>query len=273
MRMPQTLSLVIGSTVALLAVPCLRADPHQEAADAPQRMVIHTDHVVPTMLEAYEEKAKAWVAAFKEAGITGQEWSWSTSSSNDFVYVTAFPFSAMADLDRQAERQAAVKEALGEEAFARLNESSGSVARHTSQIARLRPDLSYQPAQPIAGDAPRFMWVAIHTVKPGMEQRFEAVMKQVAATYAKAEHGLGFEIFQIEYGTGSYLMTVAARDVAQFYGGPSMGETMARGGGPAHTQALFAEWRECITDYATSDWTIRADLSYDATAPAAPPPE
>ncbi len=260
--------MITGLAVASLGTAGARADHHEEAADAPRRMVIHTDHVVPAMAEAYEDKAKAWVAAFREAGLTDPQWSWYTSSSSDFVYVTAFPFSAMADLDRQAERQAAVKGALGEETVARLNEPNGSVIRHHNEIAKLRTDLSYQPAQAEADDAPGFMRVGIHTVKPGMEQRFEELMKQVVAAFGQAEHAGGFETFQIEYGEGSYVVTSIAADAAQFYGGPSTGEILTQGVGAERTRALYDEWRECITDYDTSDWTVRADLSYYADAGA-----
>ena len=256
----------ITLALALLCAAGAWADHHEEAADAPRRMVIHTDHVEPGMVEAYEEKAKAWVAAFREAGMSDPKWSWYTSSSSDFVYVTAFPFSAMADLDRQTERQAAVREALGEEAFARLNEPNGSVARHNNEIARLRPELSYRPASPAAGEPPKFMRVGIHTVKPGMEPRFEEVMKQVVAAFAKAEHGGSFETFQVEYGEGSYVVTSVSGDAAQFYGGPSTAEILAKGVGPEQTQALYDEWRQCLADYDTSDWTIRPDLSYYAGA-------
>ena len=258
-------TIAILSLLTLIAVPGAWAGEGDEMAAAPYRVIVHTDHVIPGQMEAYEEKSKAWAEAFKSTEL-GKEWNWFTSAHNDFTYVTIFPFSMFAELDKDDERNAQMKEAIGEESLKELNAPSNSVASHYSEIAKLRPELGYRPANSEVGEDATFLRIGVHTVIPGMNKQFEDLMKNVAEAFGKAEHPLGFNVWEIEFGRGSYVVTVMANDAKHFYSQPSTGAILNKAVGEEETAAMYAEWRNCIADYETSDATMRPDLSYDAAA-------
>lgn len=251
------LSLVL---LALASSLPLAAEEGEEKT--PVRMIVHWDHVQPSMTEVYEQKAKDWVEAFNEAGL-GKKWNWHTSVSNDFTYVTVSWFGHYAEMDAEEANQAEMVAALGEEKLEALSAPTGSVVSHHTEVVEHRADLSYYPAESELGDDPGFLRVGAHTVKPGMGDRFEELMKKVAAAFAKAEHPYPFTTYEVTFGsTGSYVVTVMSQDAGTFYTGANTREILTAGVGPEETQAIYTEWRELITDYETSDWAMRADLSY-----------
>lgn len=127
---PDTRDVFALAVVALLlaAVPqVVLAEHHEEAA--PLYSMIHYDDVGPANAPAYEENAKDWVAAFKEAGL-GAEWGWRTYSGPNFSYAFVTEVPNYAFMDMQAERDKEMVEAIGAEKIAELSAGAGGSSRH-----------------------------------------------------------------------------------------------------------------------------------------------
>ncbi len=262
-------TLVALAALALLAAPqTATAESHEEAPAAPPLFMVHFDQVNPSKVMEYEANGKQWVEAFKAAKM-GPEWTWYAYSNASFVYGYVFPVPNYGFLDGQDAREKAMAAALGEEKMAELMKVGEYIDSHYSEMLKAVPELSYQPADSIVTQA-GFARVGVHSVKPGMTERFKEMAKRVVADFAKAGAKLGFNAYSVEFGEGSYAFVTFADSAAQFYSQPGTGEILAKAESPEAAQEIYQEWRDCITAYDTQDWAVRADLSYVPTMEAEP---
>ena len=253
-----SLWLTTLALAALLALPTVAvADSHEE--DHPKYLMVHTDQVEPSRIPDYEAGMKKWVAAFQEASM-GPEWTWYTSSSGlDYTWVTPLP--NMAALDNQEAREKEMTEAIGEEKMAELMKSIDTVRSHHSQLAKMRPDLSYQPEG--AEEAmPGFMTVGIYTIKPAMTKQFEDLVQRVAAARAKTEQPLAVEGYEMAFGEGSYVFVTMAKDAGTLYGAPQISAMLAEAYGPEETQKMYGEYLDCVVEEKHHNAMLRPDLSF-----------
>ena len=251
--------LVCGLLLATLPLSSATAE------EAPSRLVVHHDRVDPADSDEFEAWYKDWVGAFEEAGL-GADWNWFTSSSNDFSYVTVSTFGSFADLDQSEARQAKMTEALGKEKLDELIARERLVQSHRSEVVKMRPDLSYQPVG--ADDSEnRFMNIQVDWVRPGMNDRYEELVKKLVKVWSDTKQPNFFTTYQVEFGDGSYVYTSGAKDAVAFYGRPDTGEVLSKALGDEEAQKMYAEWRDCISRTDSSDSRLRPDLSFIA-APA-----
>ncbi len=251
---------VAAAVVCLTAIslPAV-ADSHEEAA--PAYSMIHFDELIPANTPTYEKNAKDWVAAFKEAG-AGAEWEWRTYSGPNFTYAFVTDVPNYAYLDGDDERWAAMSEKIGAEKIAKLSAESGAEA-HRHELVKEMPELSHMPTGG-PGEV-GFVRLARHTVKPGMGDRFKELAGKVMEAHKKAGSSMTILASEVHFGEGSYQFVTLAKDAASYYAATttkSMGAILTEAYGAEQAQAMFKEWRDCITDYETSDWEFRPDLSY-----------
>lgn len=247
---------IVAVALILTLVPqSLLADHHE---GPPPFSVIHYDDVEPAQSDEYEENAKAWAEAFKEAGM-GDEYAWRMYAGPNFTYAWVSDMPNFAELDKAEAQQGAVAEALGAEKMAEL--IAGVVVRtHYSEITKRDHELTYIPEGGI-GDY-GFVRVGKHSVRTGMEERFKAAVKKAMGARRKSGSSMPTLASQVQFGHGSYMMVTLAASASDFYAAPSMGAILTEEYGAQEAQELFTEWRDCITDYETSDWEFRPDLSY-----------
>ena len=74
---------------------------------------------------------------------------------------------------------------------------------------------------------------------------------KVIAAFEKAEAPLGFNAYKVEFGEGSYVLVSVADSPAQLYSQPGTPAVLIEALGPEAAQALFQEWRDCVTSYET----------------------
>jgi hypothetical protein len=246
------LLLVVGSTVPTAVAG--------EEEKSPVYLVVHYDEVEPSMSDEYEANGKAWVEAFTEKEM-GEEWTWWAYSRPGFTYAYVFTMPDYAYLDAQPEREKMMAEALGEEKMKELMGDMGAIRSHHSEILKASPELSYHPEESIVEQG-NFVQVDVHNVKPAMNEQFKDAVKRAVAAFEKAGAKLGFDAYEIEFGQGSYSFVTFAESAAQFYSQPNAGAILAEAEGPEFAEKLFAEWRDCIDGFETSDWRYRPDMSY-----------
>jgi len=224
---------------------------------------IHFDQVIPDMEEAYVQAAKEWVDAFTKADM-GPDWTYFTSSSDDFMYITGWRLKNFAMLDDSDALEKEMTEKVGADTLKALMErQSVAISSHHSEIARHLPDLSYRPAKPLlTNPMPGYSRVGVHWVRPGQEKAFKETIKSLKAALAKVEHGLGFETYEVVFGTGSYIMVWAADDPGQFFTNNNLRKVLSAALGPEGAMKLYADWRATISKFESHDNRPRPDLSY-----------
>ena len=233
------------------------ADSNEEVA-APAYTMIHWDDVGPGQTAAYEENAKAWVAAFKEAG-AGAEWEWRTYAGPNFTYVFLTDVPNYAYLDGDDERWAAMVETIGADKIKALS-VPGTSDSHRHELVKELPDLGYMP-EGGPGEL-KFVRLGQHTVKPGMNDSFKELAAKVQAARKKVGSSMAIFASEVQFGDSSFHFVTLAEDAAAYYAAPSVGALLTEAYGAEEAGALFDEWRNCITDYETSDWQFRPDLSF-----------
>lgn len=250
-----------AAAVALLlltvAPQVVFADHHE--APAPGYTVIHFDEVGPANMMAYEENAKAWVAAFAEAKM-GAEWGWRTYSGPNFNYVFLTEIPNYAYLDKVDEQDAAMVAAIGEDKIKALSADGGGSTGHWHELTKDLPELSYMPEGGVGEGG--FVHLSTHSVRPGKGEEFKALLAEVTAARKKVGSKMAVFASQIEFGEGSYQFATVAKDAAAYYAAPGTGEVLTEAYGAERSQAMFAEWRAIVTDYETSNWNFEPELSY-----------
>jgi len=236
-----------------------------EEASPPQLMVVEHATIEPADVEEFEAWFKDWVTAFQGSGL-GADYNWFTSSGPGFRYVWVTPVADYATLDAREAREKTMSEALGEETLGGLFSKMHLMKTYSRELLRMRPDLSYS-GESDAMTTPGFINISVHHVRPGMEERYEALLKKVVEAFAGAEQPHGWDAYGVEFGEGSYLYTSIAASAAEYYGRPTTPQVLAKILGEEAAGKMVSEWRECISQYDTSDARPRAELSFMA-APA-----
>ncbi len=249
---------VAVAVLFLTVVPQVVFADHHEAA-APTYTMIHYDKVGPANALTYEENAKAWVAAFKEAEM-GAEWSWRTYSGPNFNYAYLDDVPNYAYLDGADAREAAMVEALGKEKLDELSADGGGSTGHRHELTKDLPEYNYTPEGGVGEFG--FVHLATHSVKPGMGEQYRALVAKVTEARNTVGGGLAVRVSQVQFGHGSYQFAILAKDRASYYSAKSVGAMLGEAYGPEEAKAIFDAWRECITDYETSDWNFEPELSY-----------
>lgn len=265
-----------GIAAAMVAGVCLAvggavfADHHEGAApQQPKYLIVHYDQVKPASVIEFESYGQKWVSAFTEKKMDAS-WAWLAYSNPSFGYAWVSPVPDYAFLDTGPEREMKMAEAMGEETMKELMGFMEHVDSHHTEILKIMPEFTYQPEKVIA-DNPTFAMVGTHTVKAGMEGKYEALVKKIIEAMKKAEAPLGFNGYKVEFGQGTYIFVTAANDAPQFFSQPQGMELLTKALGAEGAQAILTEWLGMLSAYDMKMWTFRPDMSYQPGA--APPAE
>ncbi len=244
----------------------LRAD---EEGDEGPTMYAHVTHyrVNPAHSDEWVQLGKDWVAAFAGAEMDST-WDW-YMSSNGFDYTIVDMHNDMASFDHGDEMQAKMVEAIGEDTMAGLRDTASGIDFQvvSSSVNKMRPDLSFHSGE--MEGPPGFIQVSVHSVKPGMGERFEAVVKKVVDAWAQTETPGHWTTHEVTIGEGSFVMVTMAASPVAYYEAKTAPAVLTEAFGEEEKDALFAEWRDCISGYQQENWFPRADLSYIAEMHAA----
>lgn len=239
--------------VVALALPAAAQTPY---------ISVHYDEIEPASANDYEANGRDWVAAFSEAGL-GAEHGWRGYTS-DFTYAWVADMPDFAFMDGEAERFAAAGAAVGEEKMKGLL-AGGSSRSHYTEVWKYEPELSYAPnGVPTSGMT--YINVGVHHVKPGMNDEYKAVVKDVIAALAKIKAEATFVGYSIALGQGSYAYVSWGADRAALHARAPMGALLAEAVGPEAAQALFDRWMSSINGVEERDWAMRPELSFTGTA-------
>jgi hypothetical protein len=233
-----------------------------EEASEPQLMVVEHATVDPAEVEEFEAWFKDWVAAFQGSGL-GADYDWYTSSGPGFNYVWVSPISDYSVLATREAQMKEMTEAIGAEKIGQLFSKMHLMKSHHRELVRMRPELSYS-GKADAELAQGFIRIETHYVRPGMEERYEAVVKKAIEVVAKTEQPHGWDGYSVEFGEGSYVYASIASTAAEYYKRPTVPEILTKALGEEGGGKIMAEWRECISQFDQSDSQVRPELSFVA---------
>jgi hypothetical protein len=236
-----------------------------EEAAPPQLLVVEHATIDPAEVEEFEAWFKDWVVAFQGSGL-GADYNWYTSSGPGFNYIWVSPINDYSVLGAREARQKEMDEAIGEEKIGQLLSKAHLMKSHHRELVRMRPELSYS-GKADADSAPGFLRIEVHYVRPGMQERYEAVVKKAVEIVAKTEHPHGWDGYSVEFGEGSYVYTSIASTAAEYYKRPAVPEILTKALGEEEAGKILSEWRECISQFDQRDAMVRPELSF-AAAPA-----
>ncbi|MBI3950887.1 MAG: hypothetical protein HY314_10595 [Acidobacteria bacterium] len=230
--------------------------------ETPKLWVVHFDQVEPAMAEQYEDAARGFVDAFKQAKL-GREWMWYTSVSPEFTYTLVFPLKSFADLGREEEHDKQLEAAIGKAKLDELDKKAAAAIRtHHSVILRDIEEWSYRPEKSaLTKPVPGFLHIEMDWVRPSMMEQYKSAIKQFRDALAKVKHPFGFDAHRVLFGEPSYVYVWFADSAEQFYQGNKIDQVMYQAVGKEAADRLYKQWRECLWKYQTADEYTRPDLS------------
>lgn len=194
-----------------VALPGLAQEGGQEAAEAPPQMIlVHQETVKPPMLEQYVQGSKdffAMVAANRDVMPTFHAEAFQT---DEYEFVFALPLTSFAHMDTLMGEFMAMAE-KGGAAWAETTKSGAAATRHFDEyIVLMRPDLSYQPAEPRVAmhEAAVYRW-DFYYLQPEMAMEAEQIARDVAALYREKEIPDAYAVFQAVLGGDMPFMIVS----------------------------------------------------------------
>jgi hypothetical protein len=247
------IAMILAALVLVSAALAAQVEP------APY-ITIHYDRIDPAHMSAWEENNKQWVEAFSAAGI-GAEMSWRGYQSG-FTYAWVSDMPDYAFLDGQEARQKMLQEKLGEGKLAELEAgAAGAIVEHSNEIWKYQSEMSYMPEGFSLAEMAAIN-VGVVDVKPGMGEKYRALVKEAIEALAKVEAPINFFGYSTPYGEGSYAFVSWAKDRAALHSGPDMGELLTEAVGAEKTQEMYGRYMECVAGEEERDWRVRPDISY-----------
>ncbi|MFO7589070.1 MAG: hypothetical protein R6X22_13565 [Gemmatimonadota bacterium] len=244
--------------VPLLLGLVVPASPAAAQDAEPVWFTVFADHVDISNQPAFEEKTRAFVRLFEDAGVEGV--SWVTITGPDLGFAYSIPGKGPGDMDEMNESWGAAMQAIGEAGSRLMAESDALVESREMFFLLLRPDLSHNPETVgMSPDFPYRHYVQLQ-VHPAKAQAFEASATAWAEAYAK--HGIerGFRVYQ--YMTGAdlpkYLIVEHAKDEAEFHAAEA--EIRAKLG--ADREALYARTVPTLKSVREMAGWVRPEFSY-----------
>jgi hypothetical protein len=192
------------------------------AAGAQERplYVIHQEFAKPSQVAQYEATTKEFVAMVSKNKTAMPHFSFTTLSSDDFVYtyVARIPNFGGIDGITQDFQALGLKEGA---AFADLMRRGGATMDRVREwIVSHAPELSYTPANPRLPFAEaRYFHYDTYYLQPGRELEVDALAKEFLALYKAKNVPNGYRIFRVEMGPEmpAVVVEVGAKDPADYH--------------------------------------------------------
>jgi hypothetical protein len=250
-----SLSLLLSLGLALPAAA--------QAPDRGQLFEIATMSVSPADMGTFMEVV-GMIKGAAEAADLPAEHGWQIWTS-DFDVGIVSTVDNMAAFDDPEAFMRAISGTPGEEMMQDAMEKfqaevwARSVSR---EVWELEADWSYAPAEPQI-ESTGYAEMLEFWLKPGMEEEFEAVVKDVMGFFAGMPGRYPINGFRPHFGdTGRAVFVVFHDGWGDYYGDHSLEQGLEATGTGGEWQALMERLSDCTIDMDTTLWTHVGDLSY-----------
>ncbi len=184
----------------------------------PQLLLLMQDNVKIGQEEAYLAAAKECNELFKKGG-----WPYLTFAGR---YMSSFFYAMAIDnfaaLDKSMDAFKKVDEAAGSGKFKdAITKANQNVVSSSSMLIALRPDLSYNPEDPVFefnGDTTYNLYMETYHSKPEAVFEIEGVFKEALALHKNKKVRLPYQVYEVVFGpeTPAYMVVIPSKDLAQF---------------------------------------------------------
>lgn len=181
---------VAGALLALSSLALWAQDKPKEMEEAkePGLVMVHVDHVKPSMVKEYKQAALDMVALMKEEKLDSPLFDfYGFKSDSSFTYSYASPVRNMADMDAMYEEWMKLVQGPDKAKWEALEKRMGATLTCMDRIVAMRVDkASYHPEKPRLdpGEA-KYRYYDYFYVQPGKEKDFVHLCGQLAGVAAK----------------------------------------------------------------------------------------
>ena len=233
------------------------------AQDAkPQLYLIHEEIAKPSMLMQYESTTREVLTALTEKKADPAVFGMRLYMTPDFHYVYVVPISGYAAMDKMGEAWKMIGDQIGKDRWSDLMmRANAPMASYNETIVKLRPDLSYWPANPrVKMEDERFFNWQFYYLMPGKEEDAEALAKDYIALFKAKKINDPFTVFIAQSGNDLPLLVVstAGTSAADYYAADE--KNMAMLGNDA--MPLQARAMAITRKFEIREAMLRPDLSY-----------
>ena len=209
------LVVVAGALLALSSLALRAQDKPKEAKEAkePGLVMVHMDHVKPSMLKEYKAAALDMVALMKEEKLDSPLFDfWGFKSENSFTYSYASLARNMADLDAMYEAWMKLVQGPDKAKWEALDKRMGATLDSMDRIIAMRVDkASYMPEKPRLDPVEaRYRWYDYFYVQPGKEKAFVDLGRKLASVAAKGGFTDPWMVYSVLFGEGMPLFVVVS---------------------------------------------------------------
>ncbi len=229
----------------------------QEEGSAPTWWAVFTEYVAPENVAAFEKNAAAMHEMIVANAPEGMVYY--TLSGPETGYTYAIPMESLAGFMEMNEQWMGMVNEIGWEKWKGMQ--AGHLVEHSTMNFYVeRRDLSYMPEalEASMGDmmVRHYDWLY---PAPGMEQEFEAAMKEWVAKYAEMNAESGWLAYQAVTGDDLplYVLLTPASSAAEYYAmSEKMDEMMGEAG-----QKLMQKSMSLMRDFEHNEAFMRPELS------------
>ncbi len=209
---------VAGALLAVCSLSLGAQEKLKETKEAghprePGLVMVHMDHVKPSMLKEYKEAALDMVALMKEEKLDSPLFDfWGFKSENSFTYSYASPVRNMADLDAMYEAWMKLAHGPDKAKWEALEKRMGETLDSMDRIVAMGVDkASYHPEKPrLDPSEARYRWYDYFYVQPGKEKAFVDLGQKLAGAAAKGGFTDPWMVYSVLFGEEMPLFVVVS---------------------------------------------------------------
>lgn len=189
-----------------------------EEQKKPQLFLLMQDNVKVGQEEAYIAASQESNEMFKKAGFPYASLAYRSLSS--FSYV--IPIDSFATLDMGMQAFQKVEQAMGSEKFHEMvKKVNQNVLSSSRQILMARPDLSYEPEDPVFKTdyiKPYNLHITIYHFKPETRFNAEAAFKEGLALHKNKKTRLAYQVCEVLFGPEcpAFSVVIPTQDLLQY---------------------------------------------------------
>lgn len=261
-------NLISSLLAAVLVVASATPTPAQ--SEAPTRYQLEQFHVRASDIPAFEAAVQKIVRAAGEAELEAR-YGWSMYQEGPRFTVVA-PVWTMAQFDDPEEW---IRQFEGTPGHATLMSAFGELSElHTTMrntVVMAMPELHYDPPDDGEGE-PRYARVLVASVRSGMDEAFNANMKEWFAALDELDYPYHVHAYRTIIGNGGEVHVVFDHDDwSKFRGENDLAALFEKKGKGEEYSRLVDGLLATLNDYRFEDLTYQPDLSYMPEAESASP--
>jgi len=229
----------------------------QAQEEQPQLMMVWDMVVKPSMVNEFDAAVKNEVAFY--AGYDFP-YGWNVYSTNDYHYYFTMPVMNYTEIDKVHAAMSDLAEKAGDDYKKLMKQFEGTYDSMDMLVIRMRPDLSFVPANPLQPEEVKFLYWGFCYVIPGKEDHVANNFKKFVSLGKKHNFAIGWTTYSNDFGRDmpGFLYVETAKSATAFF---SEGDKNREVAGD-EIQELWIDTMKYFRKYELKMGIPRPELSY-----------